>query len=140
MKVNAQESAKILNGKFCKSGQMSKQSLNVFRDTRFFSKDAETNEDVYSVTRRTARWLLNSLKHPDLSEDQVKRVLSLKTHIEHRGMKGVWSTEPVVIDADKAQIEDGLVRLYAIAICNKQNNIPVPIKIKNIGESDGAEF
>ena len=119
-----------INSTFSRTGSISKNDLLSFADNNFSSIDYDTGNEVFFVARQSARWLLHSLKHNDLSLRQASRVIHLKKEYTKYGNTRSWSKKPVIIDINTCTIEDGLVRLYAIAFCNNPKAISLPIEFR----------
>lgn len=119
-----------INNTFARKGNISKNDLLSFADNNFSSIDPDTGNEVFFVARQSARWLLHSLKHDELSLRQASRAMYLKRHYTEKGSVDAWSNKPVIIDINTCTIEDGLVRLYAIAFCNNPKAISLPIEFK----------
>ena len=119
-----------INNTFSRKGSISKNDLLAFADNNFSSIDYDTGNEVFFVARQSARWLLHSLKHDELSLRQATKVMYLKRHYNKKGSVDAWSKKPVVIDINTCTIEDGLVRLYAIAFCNNPKAVSLPIEFR----------
>ena len=126
MQINLEQ----LNNKFARKGNVSKTDLLLFADNNFSSIDYDTGNEVFFVARQSARWLLHSLKHDELSFRQASKVMYLKRHYTEKGSVDAWSKKPVIIDINTCTIEDGVVRLYAIALCDNPKAISLPIEFR----------
>ena len=125
MQINLEQ----LNTKFRRTGDISKTDILAFADNNFSSIDLATGNEVFYVSRPTARWLLHSLKHEQLTLRQASRAMYLKNEFTNYGNTKSWSDNPVVIDINTCAIEDGVVRLYAVALSDNPKAVSLPIRI-----------
>ena len=117
----------ILNTRFSKRPYITKQELSSFADMKFRSIDVENGNEVFYLNKRSASWLLDNLRHEDLTERQAYQVKRLSKVYQYTGNKKVWSGKTVKINLNTMKLEDGLIRMYAIAMLSSDNNISVPI-------------
>ena len=127
MKITDQ-SLHDINTKFARSGDMLPEEIFSFADKYFSSIDQNNGNEVFFVTRKSARWMLNKLDHDLLTKREVARVLYLKNQYTAEGNKSSWSDKPVVIDVENGEVVDGLKRLYAVALCNNPKAVSLPIE------------
>lgn len=101
-------------------------------DTHFRSIDTSDKgygNEVFSVTRKLARFLLHNCKHEVPTDRQVKRILRLKAHYDFHGAGESWTGKPIIINNKTRTIEDGITRLYAIAL-GKRHGYSQPMLLK----------
>ncbi len=101
-------------------------------DTHFLSMDTSVvgaGNEVFSLSRKLARFLLHNCKHTVPDEKQVKKILRLKANYEYHGAKASWSGSPISINNKTRTIEDGVTRLYAAALM-KGSGVCAPMVLK----------
>ncbi len=118
---------KNLNKRFSKTPYITKHELSDFADMKFSSIDKENGNEVFYLNKRSSSWLLDNLKHEDLTEKQAYKVKRLSRVYQHVGNKKVWTGKTIKINLDTMKLEDGLIRMYAIAMLSSDNNVSVPI-------------
>lgn len=123
-----QDNIDQINTKFHHDGSLPKQELLSFADNVFSSIDHNNGNEVFFISRKSARWLLNNLKHPLLTKRQVAKTLHLKSQYTREGNKSNWSNNPIKIDINACEVLDGVVRLYAVALCNNPKAVSLPIE------------
>lgn len=80
------------------------------------SHTSEDGEQVFNMTRKTSRWLLHNCKHTIPTGDKVQAVWRLAKELNDNGIKYSWPTSPIRINVDTCTVEDGAVRLLALAL------------------------
>lgn len=102
-------------------------------DTHFRSLDTSEvgyGQEVFSLSRKLARFLLHNCKHQVPNDRQIKKILRLKAHLDFNGMKDSWTNKPIVLNNKTREIEDGVTRLYAVAL-GKSNGVYMPMLLKD---------
>lgn len=92
-----------------------KESLMEIADSHFHSVDTQSGEEIFSINRNLARWLLHRCQHETPSQEDIRRIAILTFEYNSLGAKKSWPKSPIVIDTDACIIRDGVLRLYAIA-------------------------
>lgn len=96
--------------------------LNEVLDGHFRSIDTSEvgyGREVFSVSRKLARFLLHNCKHEVPDEKQIKKILRVKAHIDFDGMKSIWCKDPILLNNKTKEIKDGITRLYAVALSSR---------------------
>lgn len=119
-----------IKGVFSKTPNFDMDLDSIF-DTHFTSIDTSEvgkGNEVFSLTRKLARFLLHNLGHDEPTDREIKRILRLKAKYDFEGVKNSWPGSPVVINNSTRCIEDGVTRLYAIAL-GKQYGHYMPMRL-----------
>jgi hypothetical protein len=95
-----------------------------------FSHVSETGESVFNLTRKCARWILHNCRHTLPAGKKVEGLFRFKSVLEEQGIKGSWPKKPVRINVTTNTIEDGTLRLFALAISDTYGTY-MPIEIVN---------
>ena len=102
-------------GSFANESTATREQLLKVGDDFFYDYDEKNSNEVFTLPRSTARWLLHNCKHEVPSDKDANSINRMCCLISREGFTNCWPKEPIVIDCDNAVILNGIKRLYAIA-------------------------
>jgi hypothetical protein len=114
-------------GSFKNQPTASREQLLSIGDEHFIGFDDENQNEVFTIKRSLAHWLLHNCQHELPEEKEFRRINRLSCIISRNGFKECWSKEPIIIDCDNGIIRTGVKRLYAMAYAKRAANA-VPMK------------
>lgn len=83
----------------------------------FHSEDEEVS--MFSISPKTAKWLLHTLKHNPVTPKQSEHIRSLSKVLSYTGIKGCMPRESIKINPTTNTLLSGVTRLYSVAMSEK---------------------
>lgn len=117
-----------INSRFAKSGEITKEEILDYAEGTFTDVDMNNGNEVFAIKSKGAKWLLHNLKHDSLTRRQASNMKYVRNRFLEGGSAAIWSEKPIKINLNTLTIEDGLVRLYAVAFANSARAIHLPIE------------
>lgn len=83
----------------------------------FHSEDEEVS--MFSISPKTAKWLLHTLKHNPVTPKQSDSIRRLEHELTTRGIKGCMPRQSIKINPMTNTLLSGVTRLYSVAMSKK---------------------